>query len=109
MSHTLALIVGVALTAVGQVLLKLGARGSQSLTSSLRAMPTIAGYLSFGVVTLLMPYAMLRHDLATVTAYSSVAQVLVLALSRVWLGEQVNRGQLAGVCLIVAGVASYSL
>ncbi len=106
------------LGAAGQVLIKLGARGSAVAASwttpagvwaNLWAMGTnlylLAGYTLYAVMTVAFVFALKDEELSVVYPIISLTYVWVVGLS-VWLfGETVNLGKMAGVLIIVGGVA----
>jgi len=107
--YWLALAAGIILTAVSQILLKVGATNKSTILRSFLNVGTLAGYSLFFVVTLLNVFAMRRIPLRTMTAASSITYVLTLALGHWMLRERLTWRMLAGVALILAGVIVYSI
>lgn len=106
------------LGAAGQMLIKLGAKGSAvaapwttpaGIGANLWAMGTniylLAGYGLYAVMTVVFIFALKDEELSIVYPIISLTYVWVAGLS-VWLfGETLNVGKIAGVLTIVAGVA----
>jgi drug/metabolite transporter (DMT)-like permease len=104
--------------AVGQIFIKLGAKGADSSMPwatvdgawhNLYAMATnfnlIAGYSLYALMTVLFILALRDEELSVVYPIISLSYVWVAGLS-VWLfRESVNFAKMAGILIIVLGVA----
>jgi drug/metabolite transporter (DMT)-like permease len=106
---TLLALCGSFLTATAQVLLKHGStvsRGQHRLRLWVNPFMA-AGYGLFLVVVYLNTIALRVLPYHWVVVFVSLAYVLVAVLARVILGERMNRTQLAGLALILAGIAVF--
>ncbi len=108
-SHAIALGVGIAMTAVSQLLLKTGASGQKSWIGSFFNWRSILGMCMFVMVTFLVVYAMQEIALKTAATWASVTYLLVVCLSRWILRENVGRTKIIGCGLIAAGIVIFSL
>lgn len=108
-SYEVALALSIVLTAVSQLLLRSGARNRKGFLASFLHPKTISGYGLFLVVTLLTTYSMRVLHLRTVTAWSSLAYVIVPFSAAVFLKENLDRRTIAGSILIALGILVFSL
>ena len=106
--HELVLAATLVLAALGQLMLKLGSNRADDYRGALFSPYTLAGYGFFGLTLLGAPYALLKLDLATVTASTALVQIMVLGLSRWVLGEDVSKRRAMGVGLLALGVVVYA-
>lgn len=102
--HYLALFVGIALTGISQVLLRLGAAGRSSWLRSYLHGLTMIGYAVFVVVTAINVYVLTAMPLKTFTAWISLTFVWTAVLSRFVLKEEIHSRVYYGVCIIVVGI-----
>jgi drug/metabolite transporter (DMT)-like permease len=107
--HAIALGLAVTLAAVAHLLLKTGARDGYARRRGPFNAHTLAGCALLSCVAFLFVYAMQAIELKTVTAWTSVTYVLVLALSRWVLGERLNGRRLVGCVLVLVGILLFSL
>jgi drug/metabolite transporter (DMT)-like permease len=96
----------------GQLLIKQGAAqlgGSPTLVESAIGMITIPqlflGYMLYGVFTVVMVFALKHGELSMLYPVMALSYVWVTVASVVWLREPVNLAEIAGVAVIVFGVA----
>lgn len=101
----------IAIGAVGQFLLKLGANRLGAplpffrMVWAVLATPTIlAGILCFGLSMLLWVLVLRVLPLSTAYPMVSLSYVIVTALSALFLGETLTAAKLLGLALIMAGV-----
>lgn len=99
------------LTAVAQLMLKMGALQSRGLPiPRLWLNPWVAtSYGFFFIVTLLNLYAFQVLELKLFVILNSLVLLVVVAGSCVFFGEIVNRKTLAGMGLLLAGVLVFNL
>jgi drug/metabolite transporter (DMT)-like permease len=109
---TVALVVGaVACSALGQLLLKLGARHLAALDrldfllAAARDARVLAGLVAWMASTACWLYVLRVAPLSRAYGLSSLTYVLVPLLGVLALGEQVRRPHVVGMALILAGVA----
>jgi drug/metabolite transporter (DMT)-like permease len=99
------------LGAAAQLLLKLGSTDVD--TSSLwdiawtmgTSIPLIAGLTLYGLSTVLFIYALRNEQLSLLYPLISLTYVWVTAASIAFLGESISLWKIAGVAVIVSGVA----
>lgn len=111
-ANTVLLILGaVAFSAVGQLFLKSGARHISGLghleylLAALSDLRVLSGLAAWTMSTVCWLYVLRVAPLSRAYGFSSLAYVLV-PLASVWLfGEQVRRIHVAGMVLIVVGIA----
>ncbi len=99
--------IGTLLSAAGQVLIK---HGANSLTRSsplamLTNLPLLAGYVLYGLMTVLFIFALRDEELSIVFPIISLTYVWVTGLSMYFFHEHLNPAKALGVLVIVAGVA----
>lgn len=111
-AKTMALILGaVALSAMGQVLLKSGAHQLAGLSrleflvAAARDIRVLSGLVAWLAWTVCWLYALRVAPLSKAYALTSLTYVLVPVASVYVLGEEVRRLHLAGLVLIAAGIA----
>ena len=109
---TTVLILGaVACSAAGQLLLKSGARrlaglgGFEFLLAAARDVRVLSGLAAWIAWTLCWLYVLRVAPLSKAYGLTSLAYVLVPLASVYIFGEQVRRMHVAGIILIVAGIA----
>lgn len=103
----------VLLSGAGQLFLRAGARvtasddaGGFALLASYLNLPLVCGITCWGVSTLLWIVILGKAELSSTYAWTSLNYVLVPLVSARLFEESLTRGQLAGMCLILAGVAT---
>lgn len=96
----------------GQLLIKQGAAqlgASPTLLDSALGMVTIPhlffGYTLYGLFTVIMVFALRHGELSMLYPIMALSYVWVTVVSVLWLGEPVNLAEMAGVAVIVIGVA----
>ena len=100
---------GILMTAVSQVLLKIGASQNPTLLRRLLSGPVICGYGLFFLVTVLNVLALKVLEMKVLTAFTSLTYVLTTLLSKIVLQEAVGRRQLVGCVMIALGLVVFSL
>lgn len=102
-------LVSACMVATSQVLLKVGANkhGDKYVVRQYLNVYVLTGYLLFFLVTVINVYVFSVLPLKMANILVAVAYVAVLVLSRVFLGELIDRKRLIGVLLIVVGVGLY--
>ena len=104
------LLISVLISAISQILLKLGAR--KTYPSKLREYLNpyvIVGYGLFFGCTLISMYALKVVPLSMSPVLESTGYIFVSALSFLFLKEKLTRRQLIGIVLILIGIVIYSL
>jgi drug/metabolite transporter (DMT)-like permease len=103
---------GTLVCAAAQVLMKQGAgllAANSGMVQTVLAMITnvrlLAGYTLYGVFTAMMTVALRHGELSRLQPIISLTYVWVAFLSVVIFGESVNPYKLAGIVVIIAGVA----
>jgi drug/metabolite transporter (DMT)-like permease len=93
--------------AAAQILIKHGANGlaSGSPLAMITNLPLLAGYSLYGLSTLLLILALRDGELSILYPVISLTYVWVTLLSYLFFKESMNAWKLAGVGVIVAGVA----
>lgn len=94
---------GTLLAAAGQIFLKLGATGAQSMADFVNVR-TLAGFTLYGVGSLLWIIALARLPLSKVYPFTILTFVLVYAASATLLGEPMTPKVLLGAALVIAGL-----
>lgn len=104
-------VVASTLTAVAQVLLKMGAtRGAGRELKALYLNPfSLSGYSLMGLVTLMNLYAFKIVPIKAQVFFMGFVLLLVTGLSFRLLGESLSRKEMAGAAMILAGLAIYGL
>jgi undecaprenyl phosphate-alpha-L-ara4N flippase subunit ArnE len=94
---------GTLLAAAGQVFLKLGANNAQSVADFVNP-KTLAGFLFYGLGSLLWIVALARLPLSRVYPFTVLTFVLVFVASAAILGEPLTSRVLVGAGLVLAGL-----
>ena len=104
------------LVAVAQLLIKTGANrlgGHPNLMQTLLGIftipPLFAGYCLYGIFAVLMVYALRHGELSVLYPLISLGYVWVAILSVLVFHETMNVMKLAGIAIIIAGVAVLGL
>jgi len=108
----LMIVVFTLLSAAAQVLMKFGTNYLKlhpSFMGVLTDTPLIAGLALYGVGAVLMVLALRHGELSVLYPLISLSYVWVAILSVVVFGEIMNPYRIAGVCVIMAGVAVLGL
>ncbi len=106
--HEIALGLSIVLTAVSQVLLRLGAKSSKGIVTAVFNKKTFFGYLLFLIVILLMIYSMQKITLRTVIAWNSTTYIFV-PLVAFWIAKDpLNRKIIYGSSLIALGLIIFT-
>lgn len=102
-------IVSAMMVATSQVLLKLGANryGGQGVVRQYLNSFVLFGYVLFILVTVVNVYVYSIVPLKMANIFVALGYLGVLVLSRVLLGERVERRRIVGVGLIALGVGLY--
>ncbi len=95
------------LGAAAQMLMKvsLGHLSHPGLTGYLTSVPLLAGYSLYGLNTVLMVFALRDGELSILYPIIALTYVWVTILSVLLFHESLNPFKLAGVAIVVAGVA----
>jgi drug/metabolite transporter (DMT)-like permease len=102
----------VILTGISQILLKTGSESRCGNTPSFKAYLnkyTISAYVIFLIVTIISVIALIEVPLKLFSTIASLNFVVVALLSWVFLKEEMNRGMVAGILLIVSGIIVFNL
>jgi drug/metabolite transporter (DMT)-like permease len=108
----LMIVVFTLLSAAAQVLMKFGTNYLKlhpSIMGVLTDFPLIAGLALYGVGAALMVLALRHGELSVLYPLISLSYVWVAILSVVVFGEIMNPFRIAGICVIMAGVAVLGL
>jgi len=100
---------GILLTGVSQVLLKIGVRNDSTSLGVYLNPFTVAAYFIFLIVTVCGVFALQGLELKLFYALTSLNYVVVMVLSGVVLKEEVGVDKLLAVGLIVVGVVVFNL
>ena len=102
-------IVSAMMVATSQLLLKLGANrhGGSGVVRQYLNVFVLTGYVIFFSVTVVNVYVFSTVPLKMANVFVAMSYVGVLVLSRVFLGERVERQRIIGVVLIAVGVGLY--
>jgi multidrug transporter EmrE-like cation transporter len=95
------------LTAISQVLLRVGAKGKTSSKSAILSRSTLSGYLLFLIVILLMIFAMQRIPLRTVSAFHGITYILVPLAARIFVKDPLDVRMMFGAGTIVVGIVVF--
>ena len=98
------LLISAFMASIGQVLFKLGASGRSTLLEYIN-WPVFGGLSLYGLSTVLWILALSREKLTTVYPFSVLTFVLVYAGAILFLGERPGAKEIAGVLLVLAGLA----
>lgn len=95
------------LGAAAQMLMKigLGHLGSPGIMGYLTSLPLLGGYGLYGLNTVLMVFALRDGELSILYPIIALTYVWVTILSGFFFHESLNVFKLAGVAIVVAGVA----
>jgi drug/metabolite transporter (DMT)-like permease len=99
-------------TAISQILLKLGAEHHEGRDTLLRVYlnrKTIGGYVLLFMVTILNTYAFREIHLKMAVVFQPMTFLSVVVLSFWLLDERLSRRQLAALGVIVLGMAVFNL
>jgi drug/metabolite transporter (DMT)-like permease len=107
--HALSVAAAIVLTGISQLLLRQGARRSNTALRILFNPITILGYALFAGVVLLLIFAMQRIPLRTVIAWNSLTFVLTPFAGWLVLDERLTPRMAAGAMVIVLGVVVFSV
>jgi drug/metabolite transporter (DMT)-like permease len=101
----------VLLTAVSQILLKIGANKSRNMNFFLSYFNpyVILGYFLFVIVTLMNLYAYKQIPLKMAVIFLPFTYVFVSLFSLVLLKEKMTKNQIIGSCIILFGVFIYNI
>jgi drug/metabolite transporter (DMT)-like permease len=103
--HETALFGSIVLTVAAQILLKAGA-----VTSSRRGIfLTAAGLATFGLVTVMIVYALQTIPLKTLISFTALTYVATPISASIFLKEPITLRQLSGAAIIVVGVLVFQL
>ncbi len=107
-SHETALAASIAITPLSQVLLRFGAKDSKTTLGAVLNFKTVLGYGMFGVVVLLIIFAMQTIPLRTVTAWDSLAYVLTPLAARLLLKDPLTAKTFLGAVVIMLGILVFT-
>lgn len=108
MIHYISLGISIILGVGGQILLKKGAVESESFIKQLFHIPTIIGLSLYVASALLYLIALRRLPVSIAFPSVSLSYVVVAVLGNLVFNEPLGVQQLAGILVIVAGVALLS-
>lgn len=98
--HYTALMAAILMTVAAQILLKIGAG---SVKGSLNVI-TLAGLTMFGLVTVLIVFALQAISLKNVISLSALTFVAMPLAARIFLGQNLTRRGVLGSVVIVIGI-----
>lgn len=95
------------LGAAAQMLMKIGLShlSNPGLTGYITSLPLLAGYCLYGMNTVLLVFALRDGELSILYPIIALTYVWVTILSVLFFHESLNLFKLAGVAVVVAGVA----
>lgn len=89
--------------AAGQLLLKIGADGKETVVEYVNT-PLVSGLLLYAVGVVIWIYVLSREQLVNVYAFTALTFVLVYLGGAALLHEQISKAAFAGILLILAGL-----
>lgn len=104
MTYYIAVAIVILLTAVSQILLKIGTIGKKNWLNSFLNWHSIIGYVIFLIVTIFNVYALQGIYLKYVTSWLGLSYILVVFLSGLVLKEKIHRSKVIGCILIAIGI-----
>ena len=102
--HYLALASSIAVGVGAQVLLKVGASGTETATAQFLRVPTIAGLVLYMVSAVLYVVALRKITISVAFPTVSLAYVLIAVIDHFVFKESLGVAQIGGLLLIIAGV-----
>jgi len=105
--HDLALAACIMLTSAAHLFLKHGSNLSRSQLSGFLNPWSVAGYVCFGMVTVLSVLAMQKISLKVLNAWSGLIYLFVVVGSVFILGERLHARQTVGIVMILVGVTLF--
>ena len=96
-------------TGCSQILLKIGANKARDVFRLFINPYTFIAYVLYLLVTILTVYALRTTALNMFYAITSAKFIIVVILSRVVIGENLNKRKVVAVILIVIGVIIFSM
>ncbi|ACS99106.1 conserved hypothetical protein [Paenibacillus sp. JDR-2] len=105
------ILVSVIMGAAGQVLLKFGAmHPNESMSGPLRMLNlyNAGGIFLYGASALIWMFVLRKVELSYAYPFVSLAYIIVLVASYYFFGESINTYKIAGLVLIVGGIAFIS-
>ena len=108
-TNEIALIFSIILTSFSQLLLRVGAKKSNTANVHLFNLYTITGYVLFLGVMLLMIYAMQKIPLRTAIACNSLTYILTPVLAHMCIKDPINKRILLGSLIIMLGILIFLL
>jgi drug/metabolite transporter (DMT)-like permease len=106
--HEIALATSIAITPFSQVMLRLGAKNSTTTIGAVMNPKALLGYGLFGVVVVLVVYALQTIPLRTVTAWDSLAYVLTPLAACVLLKDPLTARISIGAVVIMLGILVFN-
>jgi multidrug transporter EmrE-like cation transporter len=103
--HHLALALGIIIGLAAQLILKQGAMAGGSIVAQFMNPWTIGGLALYGMAAFFYVFALRAIPVSVAFPSVAVSYVLVALLGNLWFGEPLGMAHLAGIVLIVAGVA----
>jgi drug/metabolite transporter (DMT)-like permease len=104
-SHYVALAASIVLTVVSQILLKIGSVKSTGGVNALMLM----GLAAFGLVTVMIVYALQTIELKTLIALSALTYIATPYAARIVLREILTVRQIIGTSFITIGIIIFLL
>lgn len=102
-SSLLLLILSTFLAATGQILLKIGANGRESLTDFFNIW-LISGLAFYVLGALSWIFVLSKVNVSTVTVFTALTFVLVIFGGVIFLGEQLDRSTIFGSTVVIVGL-----
>lgn len=111
MNNIVLIITSIAMGAVGQILLKVGANRLNNITLTINGLLSIAknyyilfGLVLFGTSFLLWVKVLTRNDLSYVYPMVSLSYVIIILASRFLFNEPFTTNKIVGIAAIIGGV-----
>ena len=102
-SSLILLIVSTLLAATGQILLKIGANGRESLLDFVNIW-LISGLTLYVLGAASWIFVLSKVDVSTVTVFTALTFVLVIFGGVVFLGEQLDKSAIIGSAVVILGL-----
>lgn len=108
-AHWGALLVGIVITSLSQILLRSGAVRGETWVKSILNVRVITGYMFFFGVTILNLYALKEIPFKVLSAWVSLPYILTPLLAFLLLKERLHRNNIIGGIFIILGITLFSL
>lgn len=107
--HEISLAGAILLTAFSQVLIRLGAKDQIKALNSFLNVKTIAGYVLYVVVILMIIFAMQKITMRETMAWNSITYVITPIAARFFIKDRLTSRMLMGAALIAIGIVIFSI